>query len=146
MGSYFYFKAFHLIFMVAWFAGLFYIFRLFVYHSQNRNEENIHQLFIKMERKLLSIIMYPALALTAIFGFLMIYINPALLAQKWLHYKFVGVFFLIAYHLFSEYVQQQFRKRNFFLSEKQCRLLNEVPTFCLVAIILLAILKPWSSL
>lgn len=143
MPSYLVLKSLHLVFVIAWFAGLFYIFRLFVYHSRDRKNESVHQLLLTMERKLLSIIMLPAAILTALFGFLLVYENPLLLQQKWLHLKWLAVFFLIAYHAFSEYVHRQFKKGNFFLSEKACRLINEVPTLLLIAVVFLAVLKPW---
>lgn len=137
------YKAIHLIFMVAWFAGLFYIFRLFVYHVQNKDKPEVAQVFQTMEKKLLYIIMHPAMALTLIFGFLMIFENKALLKNGWLHAKLTLIFLLVLYQVFCGIVYKRFKKGNFFLSEKACRLLNEVPTLVLIGAVLLAVLKPF---
>lgn len=142
MNPYLWYKSFHLIFMVAWFAGLFYIFRLFVYHVIHKNDEKICATFLTMEKKLLSVIMHPAMFLTFLFGILMIYKNPALMKQGWLHLKFLFVLLLIGYQAFARRVHTRFARRDFFLSERACRLINEVPTILLIVTVLLAVTKP----
>ena len=141
---YLWFKALHLIFMVAWFAGLFYIFRLFVYHVKFKDQQNMRQAYELMEKKLLYIIMHPAMLLTIIFGLGMIHLNPALMRQGWLHSKLLAVVFLIVYQVYAGIVRRRFAKGDFFLSEKSCRIINEVPTLLLIIIVLLAVLRPWA--
>lgn len=135
-------KSLHLIFVIAWFAELFYIFRLFVYHVKHENNREMRSIFETMEYKLIYYIGHPAMLLTILFGALMIYQNPIILAQKWLHLKFLFIGFLIGYQIFCGITRRKFAEGNFFISEKACRFINEVPTLLLIVIVLLAILKP----
>lgn len=135
-------KALHIIFMVAWFAGLFYIFRLFVYHAKHQDNAEIRAIYTQMERKLLYIIMHPAMLLTFLFGLLLITQNPAVLTAPWFLIKLGLVAVLVAYQVFAGLTQKRFARGDFFLSEKACRLINEVPTLVLIAVVLLAVLKP----
>lgn len=142
MNFYLWLKAFHLIAMVAWFAGLFYIFRLFVYHVKFKDRPELGQAYGLMERKLLYVIMYPAMLMTVLFGILLISLNPSVLRAGWFHLKLFAVLLLVAYHIFSSVVHRRFSKGNFFLSERACRLLNEVPTLILIVVVILAVVKP----
>lgn len=135
-------KAFHLIFVVSWFAGMFYIFRLFVYHLENWDDLKICELFLKMEKRLLSYIMTPALVLSAFFGMWMLYENPNLLRQTWMQVKLVSVLFLIFYHGYSYFIFTQLKQRKKIIGSKTCRIINEVPTLFLIIICILAFLKP----
>lgn len=128
--------------MVAWFAGLFYIFRLFVYHVKFKDRPELGQAYGLMERKLLYVIMYPAMLMTVLFGILLISLNPSVLRAGWFHLKLFAVLLLVAYHIFSSVVHRRFSKGNFFLSERACRLLNEVPTLILIVVVILAVVKP----
>lgn len=128
--------------MVAWFAGLFYIFRLFVYHVKFKGQKNMEEALSLMEKKLLYRIMHPAMFLTILFGGVLVALNPDVLHQKWFYAKLVGVVLLIAYQDFAGRVSKRFSAGDFFLSEKACRVINEVPTVLLIAIVLLAVLKP----
>jgi putative membrane protein len=141
--GYLWLKALHLIFMVAWFAGLFYIFRLFVYHAKFRDKPEMREAYTLMERKLLYMIMHPAMALTILFGFLLIVQNPSLLQAHWFHAKLLLVFLLVCYQVFCGITHKRFARGDFFLSEKQCRMINEVPTFLLIAIVILVVVKPF---
>jgi putative membrane protein len=141
--TYLYLKAVHLIGVVSWFAGLFYIFRLFVYHTENRDNQAISSLLCVMERRLYYAIMWPAMVLTLIMGASMIAMNPELLNAHWMRAKLFFVLILIAYHLFSGHVRKQFATRNFFLTSRQCRVINEVPTLILIVVMLLVILRPF---
>ena len=143
MEIYLWLKALHLIFMVAWFAGLFYIFRLFVYHVKFKDQANMAEAYTLMERKLLYVIMHPAMSFTLIFGIWLLMVSPSLLQQGWMHAKLGCIFLLMVYQIFAGITHRKFKAGNYFLSEKACRLINEVPTFLLVAIILLAIFKPF---
>ncbi len=139
---YSYLKAFHLIFMVTWFAGLFYIFRLFVYHVKFRENAEMAKAYSLMEKKLLYIIMHPSMLLTIGFGVGMLISHPEIFQQKWIHIKLALVAILMGYQIFSGIVHKRFSKNNYFLSEKACRFINEVPSFLLIAIVFLAIFKP----
>lgn len=136
-------KAFHLICVVVWFAGLFYIFRLYVYHVMHKDNKAMAAAYSVMERKLLYMITHPALFLAAAFGIVMIYYRPELLTAGWFRTKLVVVAGLIAYQTFAGRVYKRFAKGDYFLSEKACRIINEVPTVLLIAGVLLAVLKPF---
>jgi len=140
---YLYLKSFHIIFMVAWFAELFYIFRLFVYHVKFKEKPELCQVYEQMERKLIYFIGHPAMGLTLLTGILMIVKNPTLLYEKWLHFKFLGVALLMSYQFFSGITRRQFARRNFFLSENSCRMINEIPTVLLIVIVILVVAKPF---
>lgn len=135
-------KSIHLVCVVAWFAGMFYIFRLFVYHVQNRNSEQICRVFLVMERKLLVYIMLPAAFASVVSGSFMLWLNPLLLMKHWLWLKFCFVILLLFYNAFSYWVHTQLSQKRPVLSERSCRLINEVPTLALIAISFLVFLKP----
>lgn len=135
-------KALHLIFMVAWFAGIFYLPRLFVYHAESSNPDVHAQLKI-MERRLLFFIT-PFAVLTLVFGTMMV-IGIAGVASLpvWLKVKFVLLGVLYAYHAFCFKLLGQFARDANTRSGKWFRIFNEAPVLLLFAIILLAVLKPW---
>ena len=135
------FKALHLIAVVAWFAGLFYLFRLFVYHAENRDKEAVTAVLKVMARKLYRIITVPAMCAAFVFGLAMVVLNPALLQQGWLHLKLGLVLLLAAYTGFIGYTRRQFERDRIIFSSKQCRIWNEVPTLFLVAIIFVAVFR-----
>ena len=134
-------KAFHIIFMVTWFAGLFYLPRLFVYHAQTSDPAG-HQRFCVMERKLLGIMTVGAM-LTAVFGIWLLMISPGLLTTGWLRLKLVLVVLLIAYHIWCTVIVGDFRQQKNQHTETWFRWFNEVPALLLIAVVLLAILKPF---
>ncbi len=134
--------AFHLIFMVAWFAGLFYLPRLFVYHADAKDQISTDRFKI-MERRLLYGIMNPAALLTGIFGYwLMTYRWTWYSAQHWLHVKLILVLCLACYHGICIKFCHDFEKNQNYRTAGFYRFFNEVPTVLLIAIILLAVLKP----
>jgi len=141
---YLWLKAFHIIFMVAWFAGLFYIFRLFVYHAKFKDQPELASAYVLMERKLLYIIMHPAMTLTIIFGGLLIWQNPPVLTAPWFHMKLFAVLLLIAYQMLAAMTAKRFAQGDFYLSERACRIINEIPTLLLIAIVILVVVKPGS--
>ena len=141
---YLWLKAFHIIFMVAWFAGLFYIFRLFVYHTKFKDQEGMRQAYALMERKLLYIIMHPAMLLTLLLGIMLIALNPSVMRAPWFHVKLLGVALLIAYQIFAGITAKRLARGDFFLSEKACRIINEVPTILLITIVIMVVVKPWA--
>lgn len=140
---YLWIKAFHIIFMVAWFAGLFYIFRLFVYHVKFKDEAKLCEAYEVMEKKLIHIIMTPASVVTGFLGLWMLYLNPSLLKMHWMHAKLLGVVCLVLYHLYSIRIAKKFAKKDFILSEKACRMINEIPTLALFLVIIMVIVRPF---
>ncbi|MFT0213112.1 protoporphyrinogen oxidase HemJ [Pseudomonas sp. F1_0610] len=136
------FKALHLIAMVCWFAGLFYLPRLFVYHAASEDRIS-HERFCIMERKLYRGIMTPSLIATLIFGGCMLYMNPSWLKSGWLHLKLTLIFVLIIYHLLCGVFYKKFNNNNNRKSHVFYRWFNEAPVILLIGIIFLAILKPF---
>lgn len=136
-----YIKALHIFFMVTWFAGLFYLPRLFVYHADAKDEISIER-FMIMERKLYYGIMMPGAFFTLLFGGYLIYLVPAYLHMMWLHAKLSLVLLLIIYHFYLGHLRQSFKLRQNKHGHKFYRILNELPVFLLIAIVLLAVVKP----
>jgi len=134
--------AFHLIAMVAWFAGLFYLPRLFVYHATTTDTLSIDR-FKVMEKKLYYYIMTPAGVLTTLLGAWLLSFNPhAYMLQGWMHLKLTLVILLWAYHLYCGKLLGRFKQDNNQHSSKFFRLFNEIPTILLIAIIILVVVKP----
>jgi putative membrane protein len=133
-------KAFHIVFMVTWFAGLFYLPRLFVYHADTQDQIS-HDRFCIMEKRL-SIIMSIGAALTIIFG-LWLLSGYSLAGQGWIHAKLLLVFGLIGYHGWCQVQVKKFRENRASGSSKYYRLMNEVPALALIAIVVLAVVKPF---
>lgn len=136
------FKAFHVIFMVAWFAGIFYLPRLFVNHAETNSQDVIAQLK-GMERRLLYFIT-PFAILTLVFGVLIIYGYGSVwfAAAKWLHIKLTLVIILFIYHLYCFKLLKTFAQDKNTRSGKFYRFFNEIPVLALFAIIILAYVKP----
>jgi putative membrane protein len=138
-------KTLHIVFLVAWFAGLFYIFRLFVYHVKHKDSSDIRALMPVMESKLLHMIMGPAALITMGTGLgIAEWHRPDYWQQRWFLLKLSMVLVLLGYHAFSEFVAARFKQGNFFLTEKQCRLINELPTLVLFIVVYLVIFRPGS--
>ena len=137
-------KALHLIFMVTWFAGLFYLPRLFVYHALTTDEAGIER-FKLMERKLYYGIATPGAILTIVFGLGTIAAAGwgAYAANYWLHVKLLLVLLLVGYHAWCGKLLMDFRHGRNTHGHVWYRWFNEVPVIFLVLIILLAVLKPF---
>ena len=133
-------KAFHIIFMVTWFAGLFYLPRLFVYHADCTDDSG-HQRFLVMERKLYAIMTIGGV-LTAVFGLWLILKWHWPLTETWLQIKLVLVAALIAYHIYCGRLVKQFRAGSNRHSGVFYRWFNEFPALVLIAVVLLAVLRP----
>ena len=144
--TYLWFKAFHLIFVVTWFAGLFYLPRLFVYHASTEDAVG-NTRFKTMERKLYWGIMTPSVVLLFAMGLGLIWqLGAAWLIQTaWFHVKLVLVVILVAYHVYLGHLLRQFRDDSNRHGHVFYRLINEFPVLILVAVVLLAVLKPWVS-
>jgi protoporphyrinogen IX oxidase len=133
-------KAFHVVFLVTWFAGLFYLPRLFVYHV-TASDAVSRERFVVMERRLFVMTSIGG-GLTVLFGILMVVMAPAYLAQGWLHAKLTLVLLLIAYHLWCLPLMRALREGRNRHSERWFRLFNEAPSLLLIAIVILAVVKP----
>lgn len=140
--TYSWIKAFHIIAVVCWFAGLFYLPRLFVYHAMSSDSIS-QERFTIMERKLYRGIMHPSLVATLLLGISMLYMNPALLKAVWMHVKLTLVALLIIYHFYLGAIYKRFAQGENQKSHVFYRWFNELPVLFLVAIVLLAILKPF---
>lgn len=134
-------KAFHIVFVVTWFAGLFYLPRLFVYHVTVTDAPGLER-FAIMERRLFGIMTLGG-TLAALFGVSLIAAAPGYLAFGWLRVKLVLVALLIGYHLWCHRLMVALRTGENQRSERWLRLFNEVPALLLVAIVVLAVVKPW---
>jgi len=141
-----YIKALHLIFVITWFAGLFYIPRLFIYHveglKKSENEAAILSAQFKiMEKRLWYIITWPSAILTILFAAWLLALMPEWLAQPWMHLKLLFVALLIAYHLKTHKMFLRFQQDKITYSSMYLRIWNEGATLLLFAIVFLVILK-----
>jgi len=133
-------KALHIVFVVAWFAGLFYLPRLFVYHAQSRDEVS-RERFKVMERKLYRGITTPAMVLAVASG-LWLWLGYGF-QGAWLNAKLVLVVLLLAYHFWMRHLMLEFARDANRHSDRFYRWVNEVPTVLLVAIVILVVVKPF---
>ena len=133
-------KAFHIIFVVTWFAGLFYLPRLFVYHCAASDAVG-RERFVVMERRLFALMTLGA-ALAIVLGISMVAAMPAYLDFLWLRVKLALVAGLIAYHLWCYKLMGELREGRNGRSQRWYRMFNEVPGLFLIAIVLLAVVKP----
>ncbi len=140
-------RAFHIIFVVSWFAGLFYMVRLLIYHTEAQSmdqskKEILSEQFTIMEKRLWWVITTPAMIFTIAFGYWMLakdfeyYLN-----EFWMQIKLAFVFMLVLYHFYTQRIMFQIHKGEFGYSSKKLRLWNELATFFLVAIVFLVVLK-----
>ena len=135
-------KAFHVIAVVCWFAGLFYLPRLFVYHAMTQ-DKNTSEQFKVMEHKLYYYIMWPSLIGTAFFGLCMLFARHHYYAQMmWMHVKLISVMILVAYHLICGKYLTDFKYDRNKHSHRFYRYFNEIPSVFLVLIIILSIVQP----
>ena len=143
MEPYFIAKALPIISFVAWFAALFYLPRLFVYHCQVSKGSESDKIFQVMEHKLYKLIMTPAMIATIIFGLWLTHINGLANLGGWFHAKMLLIIILIGYHHMLLKYLKSFRKGQNKKSEKFFRFINEVPTVVLIGSVFLAVLKPF---
>jgi protoporphyrinogen IX oxidase len=134
-------KAFHIVFVVTWFAGLFYLPRLFVYHAEAADTPS-RERFVVMERRLLAITNLGAV-LALGFGVAMLVAAPAYLALGWMHAKLALVLVLIGFHGANSVLARSLRLGTSTRSARWFRIYNEAPALLLVAIVLLVVLKPF---
>ena len=142
MNTYLLFKSLHLIAVISWMAGLLYLPRIFVYHSENSNEI-VTNVFKTMERKLFNYIMNPAMILSWFFGLILIHeIGFNQLENLWLQLKFVLVVILTIYHFYLGHLLNKFSLDQNTKSSKFYRYINEIPTLMLILIVFIVIFKP----
>ncbi len=134
-------KAFHIVFVVSWFAGLLYLPRLFVYHAGTDDQAG-HDRFVVMEHKLF-IIMTIAAILASLSGLSMLVIVPNYLQMGWMHTKLTLVLALLAYHAYCWKLKGQFARKENAHSGRWFRMFNEVPALILIGIVILAVVKPF---
>lgn len=142
---YLYIKALHIIFVVNWFAGLFYMPRLFIYATEaNEKPEPEKSILINqfkiMQRKLWYIITWPACIITMALGITLL-IKSGFLSLSWMHIKLAFVFFLVCYHFSLHYIFKQQQANKFSFTSMQLRIWNEVATIFLFAIVFLVVVK-----
>jgi putative membrane protein len=147
MGMYYnYIKALHLIFVITWFAGLFYIPRLFIYHIEAQDKESpakeiLSAQFKIMSRRLWYIITWPSAILSTIFALWLLVIMPSWIEQSWMHVKLGFVVLLFAYHFKTHMIFKELQEDKFRYSSSFMRIWNEVATIVLFAVTFLVILK-----
>ena len=134
-------KAWHIIFMVTWFAGLFYLPRLFVYHASAADNAGMERFRI-MERRLFALMTIGGV-LTIVFGLWLLILNPGLLATGWLQLKLGLVVLLIGYHVWNWRLVQDFAAGRNAHSDRWYRCFNEAPSILLIGIVLLAVARPF---
>ena len=143
MNFYLILKSLHLIAVISWMAGLLYLPRIFVYHSENNLKNEITSVFKIMEKRLYLYIMYPAMLLSWIFGLSIIHFQGVeLLQAKWFIYKIIAVLILTVYHFYLGLCLRIFNEDANTKSPKFFRIINEIPTVLFILIVFLAILKP----
>ena len=146
MNTYLLFKSIHLIAVISWMAGLLYLPRIFVYHSEASQKNKPHDListFKIMERRLFVYIMNPAMIVSWIFGILLIYtVGIDNLTSLWVQLKLLFVLILTIYHFFLFQCLKKFGENNNLHTPKFYRIINEIPTILLIAIIFVVVFKP----
>jgi putative membrane protein len=144
--AYLWFKTLHIVGVVVWFAGLFYLVRLFIYHREAADlEPPLRQAFEEqyglMERRLANIITTPGMVVAVAMAVGLLLVEPAWLKQTWMHAKLAVVAGLLAYHHFSYRLMGQLQRGECLWSGRQLRALNELPTLLLVLVVMLVVFK-----
>jgi len=144
--AYLWFKALHIIGVIVWFSGLFYLVRLFIYHEESRSMEDelkiaFNNQYTLMEKRLANIITTPGMILALSMAICMVIMQPSWLSEKWLQIKISFVLGLVIYHYFCYKIMNSLQNGTSNISAKNLRLLNELPTLLLFIIVLLVIFK-----
>ena len=135
------FKFFHIVFFTTWMAGLFYLPRLYVYHSGIKRDSPEYKIFVTMEKKLMKYIMNPSMVLTWLFGVLLV-LHLEIYNQVWLNLKFVLVFLMSVFHMYCAKIRKNFENKINRKDEKFFRWINEVPTILFLLIVFLVVFQP----
>ncbi len=134
-------KFFHIIFITTWMAGLFYLPRIFVYHSKAQINTQQYKTFLTMEHKLMKYIMNPSLIFSWLFGILLA-INLEIQNEAWLNIKFLMVFLMSVFHMYCAKLRKTFERGENKNTEKFFRGINEIPTILFIIIVFLVVFKP----
>ena len=138
---YLFIKSIHIIAFTAWMAGMFYLPRLFVYHSEKNLDVKTYEKFLVMEKKLIRVIMTPAMITTWLLGIILLIMNSTNL-ELWIIVKIFFVVLMSACHGFFIRCYKQFYDKKNIHNDKFFRIINEIPTFLLVVIVFLVVFKP----
>lgn len=144
--AYQWFKAFHIVGIVCWFAGMFYLPRLFVYHAEANEQPEPARSILKnqyqiMEKRLYSIIMTPAMLLTIAMAIGLLTVEPDVLKQPWMHVKLACVLLLVGYHHYCKRLMKKLAADECQMTGQQFRWFNEFPTVFFVIVVMLAVFK-----
>jgi len=144
--AYLWFKSLHIIGVIVWFSGLFYLVRLFIYHEESRSMEDklkiaFNNQYTLMEKRLANIITTPGMILALSMAICMVIMQPSWLSEKWLQIKISFVLGLVIYHYYCYKIMNSLQNGTSNISAKNLRLLNELPTLLLFIIVLLVIFK-----
>ncbi len=144
--AYYWFKAFHIVGIVCWFAGMFYLPRLFVYHAEAYEQPEpartiLTQQYQVMEKRLYSIIMTPAMLLTITMAIGLVTTEPDILKQPWMHIKLACVLLLVGYHHVCKRIMKKLAANECQMTGQQFRWFNEFPTVFFVIVVMLAVFK-----
>ncbi|MDE1900644.1 MAG: protoporphyrinogen oxidase HemJ [Alphaproteobacteria bacterium] len=142
---YIWIKALHVIAVISWMAGMLYLPRLFVYHTQAKPGSDLSETLKIMERRLLRYIMNPAMIVSFATGFAMLETNDALKAQLFMHIKMVSVLAMAGVHGMLARYRRAFAEDRNIHSGKFYRILNEAPTVLMIVIVIMIIVKPWQG-
>ena len=137
--------AFHIIAVIAWMAGILYLYRLFVYHAEE-TESVVKERFTMMEGRLYRIILIPAMLVALLLGIAMLGLKPLLLYQPWLYLKIILVVGMLGLSHMGSKIGADLAAGTCKLSGRKLRFLNEAPTLLMIGIVLLVILKPFSTI
>ncbi len=129
--------------MVAWMAGMFYLPRLYVYHTGAEPGSQMSETFKLMEHRLLRVIINPAMIVTWLLGIVLLIMTPGWLSQGWLHAKLTLVILLTVFHIMLARWRKDFAADRNQRSEKFYRVVNEIPTLLLIFIVILVVVKPF---
>ena len=144
MEDYFlWYKSIHVISVISWMAGMHYMPRLFMYHTKTEKNSEMDKTFQIMERRLLRLIMNPAMIMTYIFGLLTAYIYGFAALGMWFHLKMCAVLFLTIFHMFLARWRKDFEKGKNIHSAKFYKIINEIPTILMILAVILVIVKPF---
>ena len=143
LNNYLWIKAFHVIAVISWMAGLLYLPRLFVYHAKAKQGTESSEMLKIMEYKLQKFIMNPAMIAAIFFGVLLLIVKDVEWSKKWIYIKLIAVLgFVFVHHFLAKY-RKNFKDDNNIHSSTYFKILNEVPTVLLVIIIIMIYIKPF---
>ena len=137
------FKTLHIIFFTTWMAGLFYLPRIYVYHSKEKTNTDSYKTFMVMEKKLLKYIMNPSFFLTLFTGIVLV-VTTEQIQERWFIIKFVLVALMTIFHMYCAKIRKDFEAKENARSESFFRLINEIPTVLFILIVLVVIFKPFN--